>query len=102
MIQHVRDSKMVLAGFAAGIAMFLIVAATVWRQHDINAFEQRVDNICQTVERLKEQERQDAHSSFDNLEQNLELLGIKTTPEFVAVARMRRDQRLARFAASPC
>ena len=78
--------------------------AIVWVEGN-HRDDQRRENrfaVCQEIENLKADSRREAWKSFNDLNKNLRLLGIRKTPEIAEAARLSRDAKLDRFAPNDC
>jgi hypothetical protein len=98
------------------LAMGIIFALVSERQHTEDTFReierQRMERVqvlnlintrqCQEIETLKDFRREEANESYDNLDRNARLLGIKLTQEARDQALKNRNNILARFKEGTC
>ena len=102
MRQIVRNVPLFAAAAFASFAMVALGLALAWRAADQARLEEGREVNCLAIEEIKASLRQDAVSSFRNLDRSLRILGIPKTAAIVVSAKASRDERLSRFAATEC
>lgn len=96
-----RGTSILLA--MAAVAFFLSMAAVGGTFYSAaRSAQERRQEICVQIEKLKTAQREAAAKNYAKLDANLRLLRIQKTPAVVEAATEARDDTLKRFAPLPC